>query len=194
MAKEIAKSKNLKRSREDDKQPISVKRKTKHDLQENGGEQIDIDSSLKNKARREFIQNMLELKKEDLVCSCTGCKIGRRREREKAISLSMYILQEKDKLITANHGCGEEKSETMILKMSRYMNTVYHATAHLEEKISGKTLLQNSRCRFCADTPSCPLQSHNMISKGSPVEVNSEKVDEGENNKMRASKKAQRKR
>lgn len=61
MAKEIAKSKNLKRSREDDKQPISVKRKTKHDLQENGGEQIDIDSSLKNKARREFIQNMLEV-------------------------------------------------------------------------------------------------------------------------------------
>lgn len=49
------------------------------------------------------------------MCSCTGCKIGRRREREKAISLSMYILQEKDKLITANHGCGEEKSETMIL-------------------------------------------------------------------------------
>ncbi|KAM0157021.1 hypothetical protein ACHAPG_004909 [Botrytis cinerea] len=56
MAKEIAKSKNLKRSREDDKQPRSVKRKTKHDLQENGGERIDIDSSLKNKARREFIQ------------------------------------------------------------------------------------------------------------------------------------------
>ncbi|KAM0175036.1 hypothetical protein ACHAPF_005757 [Botrytis cinerea] len=170
MAKEIAKSKNLKRSREDDKQPISVKRKTKHDLQENGGEQIDIDSSLKNKARREFIQNMLE---------------------------------EKDKLITANHGCGEEKSETMILVRAspqrKMLNSnrkcrVYHATAHLEEKIYGKTLLQNSRCRFCADTPSCPLQSHNMISKGSPVEVNSEKVDEGENNKMRASKKAQRKR
>ncbi|ATZ58600.1 hypothetical protein BCIN_16g03330 [Botrytis cinerea B05.10] len=123
MAKEIAKSKNLKRSREDDKQPISVKRKTKHDLQENGGEQIDIDSSLKNKARREFIQNMLELKKEDLVCSCTGCKIGRRREREKAISLSMYILQEKDKLITANHGCGEEKKNVAVYEHSLPCNS-----------------------------------------------------------------------
>ncbi|TEY81700.1 hypothetical protein BOTCAL_0032g00430 [Botryotinia calthae] len=178
MAKGVAKRKNLQRSREDDRQPRSVKRKTTHDLQENGDEQIDIDSSLKNKARRQFIQNMLELKKEDLMCSCTGCKIGRRREREKA----------------TNHGCGEEKSETMILKMSRYMNTVYHATAHLEEKISGKTLLQNSRCRFCADTPSCPLQSHNIISKETPVEINREKVNKGENNEIRASKKARRKR
>ncbi|TGO82181.1 hypothetical protein BPOR_0898g00050 [Botrytis porri] len=75
-------------------------------------------------------------------------------------------------------------------KIWRYMSIVYYPTISLEQKISSETLLENSRCRFCADAPSCPLQSHNIISIKPPTNGYSEKMNEEEKNEMEASKKA----
>ncbi|TGO22564.1 hypothetical protein BPAE_0163g00250 [Botrytis paeoniae] len=144
MANGVAKSKELKRSREDDKQSRSVKRKTTHDHQENGNEQIDIDFLLMNTAEGKFVLDILRL-------------------------IAAVVNKQ---------------------KIWRYMSTVYYATVRLEQNISGETLLEYSRCRFCADTPSCPLQSQNITFKEPPANGNSEKVNEEEKNEVEASKKA----
>ncbi|TGO63561.1 hypothetical protein BCON_0012g00510 [Botryotinia convoluta] len=144
MANGVAKGKKLKRSREDEKQSRSVKRKKTHDLQENGDEQIDIDSSLINTTEGKFILNILKL-------------------------IAAVVNKQ---------------------KIWRYMSTVYYATVRLEQKISSETLLEYSRCRFCADTPSGPLQSQNITFTEPPANGNSEKDNEEEKNEVEASKKA----
>ncbi|TGO76791.1 hypothetical protein BELL_0137g00170 [Botrytis elliptica] len=65
-----------------------------------------------------------------------------------------------------------------------------YATVRLEQNISGKTLFENPRCRFCADTSSCPLQSQNITFTEPPANGNSEEVNEEEKNEVEASKKA----
>ncbi|KAF5871267.1 uncharacterized protein Bfra_007782 [Botrytis fragariae] len=75
-------------------------------------------------------------------------------------------------------------------KIWRYMSIVHYSTVRLEQKISGETPLENPRCRFCADTPSCPLQYQTIAFTGPPANVNSEKVNEEEKNQVEASKKA----
>ncbi|KAF7932348.1 hypothetical protein EAE99_003588 [Botrytis elliptica] len=75
-------------------------------------------------------------------------------------------------------------------KIWHYLSTVSYATVRLEQNISGKTLFENPRCRFCADTSSCPLQSQNITFTEPPANGNSEEVNEEEKNEVEASKKA----
>ncbi|KAF7879720.1 uncharacterized protein EAF02_007890 [Botrytis sinoallii] len=144
MANGVAKGNKLKRSMEDDNELRSVKRKTTHDIQEKGNEQIDIVSLFMKTPDVKFVLNTLKL-----------------------IMAVVY-----------KH------------KIWHYLSTVSYATVRLEQNISGKTLFENPRCRFCADTPSCPLQFQNIKFTEPPVNWNSEKVIEEEKNEVEASKKA----
>ncbi|TGO69556.1 hypothetical protein BOTNAR_0009g00030 [Botryotinia narcissicola] len=71
----------------------------------------------------------------------------------------------------------------------QYMSIVYYSTV-LKQKFSGETLLENSRCRFCADAPSCPLQPQHITFTELPANRNSENVNEEEKNEVKAYKKA----
>ncbi|KAF7944300.1 hypothetical protein EAE96_010699 [Botrytis aclada] len=166
MANEIVKVENLKRSGEDYEPSRLVKRKMTHDPQDNGGEQIDIKSSLMKTANGQLVLSVLKLKEGNPMCSCRGCKIGNRRERKR---LPAGFVKR--------------------IRLWRYLNTVYYTTVRLEQRVSGETLLENSRCRFCADTQSCPLRSHNITSTEPPANENSQKIKEEEKNEMDAFKK-----
>ncbi|TGO19241.1 hypothetical protein BTUL_0005g00900 [Botrytis tulipae] len=61
MANGVVKSKKLKRSLEDDNESRSVKRKTTHELQENGDKQIDIGSFLMNTAEGKLFLEILKV-------------------------------------------------------------------------------------------------------------------------------------
>ncbi|THV52997.1 hypothetical protein BGAL_0062g00130 [Botrytis galanthina] len=144
MANGVVKDNKLKRPLEDDNESRSVKRKTTHELHENGNKRIDICSSLMNAAERQLFLEILQL---------------------------IAALVKKQKIW-------------------KYLSIVYYSTVLLEQKFSGENLIENSRCRFCADTPSCPLQPQNIKFTELPASGNSEKVKEEEKNQVEASKKA----
>ncbi|TGO38189.1 hypothetical protein BHYA_0080g00370 [Botrytis hyacinthi] len=145
MANGVVKGKKLKRSLEDDNESRSVKRKTTHELQENGDKQIDIGSLLMNTAEGKLFLEILKL--------------------------MAALVNNKQ-------------------KVWRFMSIVYYSTVLLEQKFSGEALVGNSRCRFCADAPSCPLQPQNIKFTEPVADGNSEKVNEEEKNEVEASKKA----
>ncbi|KAF7889064.1 hypothetical protein EAF00_009364 [Botryotinia globosa] len=99
MANGVVKGKKLKRSLEDGNESRSVKRKTVHELQENGDKQIDIGSFLMNTADGKLLLDIFKLRKGNPMCLCTGCKIENRRERTKA----------------SDRGSGDEAGESMIM-------------------------------------------------------------------------------
>ncbi|CAD6445046.1 6d625c46-ec08-48f9-b525-4489e59508ff [Sclerotinia trifoliorum] len=84
-------------------------------------------------------------------CFCDGCLIGDLELRTRWIQAWASQLER---------------------KLQR-ANIVHSATARLEDLISKENPSQKLKCRFCEDSSTCPLQSHNITSEQAPPKMES---------------------